>query len=114
MASTVAGWKQAAAAAATKAAAVVATVTVFQPTYRFRTARARHLRRGLSAGAERRGARRRRLCPLPPHPAVRRRGGCASPAPPRLGLRQGAQGRGSADGGGPGRRGRTAWGVGWG
>ena len=45
MASTVAGWKQAAAAAATKAAAVVATVTVFQPTYRFRTARARHLRR---------------------------------------------------------------------
>ena len=60
------------------------------------------------------GARRRRLCPLPPHPAVRRRGGCASPAPPRLGLRQGAQGRGSADGGGPGRRGRTAWGVGWG
>ena len=35
-----------------------------------------------------------------------------SPAPPRLGCQQGAQGRGSEDGGGPGRRDRTARGGG--
>ena len=43
---------------------------------------------GLSAGAERHGARHRRaaLCLLPPRPEVWRRGGGASPGPPRPAL----------------------------